>query len=432
MRIVHLSTFDSGNGAAIAAYRIHKSLIRLGHDSRMFVAHRRLNDPTVVQFHPSRRLLDRVRRRLRSIRIARSAQRYPRFRLPELEFFSDDRAPYGTDVIRQIPVADVVNVHAMFDLLDYRDFLGVVPRRSPVVRTLHDMSFFTGGCHIAGTCRKFVERCGACPRLGSDVEHDLSREIWRRKRAAFMSAAAGRLHLVTPSRWLASEAQRSSLTGHLPVTIIPFGVDTDTFQPRNQHEARERFGIPHDASVVAFVAQPIHRVNKGFAVLAEALDGLRSIPNLVLLSAGGGNPPAEPKVRHIHLGSVGDERLLSYLFSAADIVALPSTNDNLPLTALEALACGRPVVGFGVGGLLDIVRPGVTGLLASPGDVNELRAAIGRLLPRVQGTRSMEATCRDVALAEYSLDQQAKRYVDFYTSIVKQPLGTAPKRVEKS
>lgn len=422
MRIVHLSTFDSGNGAAIAAYRIHTSLIRLGHDSRMFVAHQRLKDPTVVEFQPSRDIVSRLRRRLRTVRIARSAAPYPRLRLPELEFFSDDRGPYGSDVIAQIPAADVVNVHAMFDFLDYRDFLGAVPRRVPVVRTLHDMSFFTGGCHIAGGCTRFTDRCGACPRLGSQAEEDLSREIWLRKRAAFGSVTPHGLHLVTPSRWLASEARRGSLTRDFPVTVIPFGVDTDIFRPRNRQAARELFSVPQHASVVCFVAQPIHRVNKGFAMLAEALDGLQSVPNVVLLSAGSGSPSVQPRVPHIHLGNVGDERLLSLVYSAADIVALPSMDDNLPLTALEALACGRPVVGFGVGGLLDIVRPGITGLLAPPQDVKALRAAIGDLLPQVTARHDMEhdmeKTCRSVALEEYSLDRQARRYVDLYEAIL--------------
>ena len=417
MRIVHLSTHDSGNGAAIAAYRIHRSLIRLGHDSTLFVAYRRLNDPTIVQFSPSRTIASRLRRRLRTVRVARSAAAYPRFRAPELEFFSDDRGPHGDDVIAQIPPADIVNVHAMFEFLDYRDFLGAVPGRAPVVRTLHDMSFFTGGCHIAGACTKFIDRCGSCPRLGSATEEDLSRAIWTRKRSSFAAVPSGRLHLVTPSRWLATEAQRSSLTRRFPVTIIPFGVDTDVFRPRDQRAARELFAIPETARVVCFVAQPIHRVNKGFARLVEALDGLASTPNLVLLSAGSGNPPVQPRVPHIHLGSVGDERLLSLVYAAADVVVLPSMNDNLPLTALEALACGRPVVGFGVGGLLDIVRPGV-GILVPPNDVKALGAAIASRLGDVEGRVDMERACRRVALDHYALEHQAQRYVELYEAIL--------------
>ena len=417
MKVVHLSTHDGGNGAAIAAYRIHTSLIRLGHDSTLFVAHRRLNDTTVVEFRPSRTLGSRLRRRLRTARIARSAAPYPRLRAPELEFFSDDRGPHGDDVIAQIPAADIINVHAMFDFLDYREFLEAAPRRAPVVRTLHDMSFFTGGCHIAGACTKFTDRCGACPRLSSASDHDLSREIWTRKHTAFASVPSSRLHLVTPSRWLAEEAQRSSLTRNFPVTVIPFGVDTEIFRPRDRRAARDLFSIPQEANVVLFVAQPIHRVNKGFAMLAEALEGLDATPNLLLVSAGSGQPPVQPRVSYLPLGTVGDERLLSLVYTAADVVVLPSMNDNLPLTALEALACGRPVVAFGVGGLLDIVRPDV-GILVPPQDVKGLGEAIERLLGDVDGRPARERACRSLAATHYSLERQARRYVELYETIL--------------
>jgi glycosyltransferase involved in cell wall biosynthesis len=418
MKIVHLSTFDTGNGAAIAARRIHQSLLQLGHASTMLVANRRLQDPSVVQLQPRTDPLSRLRRRIRAVQIARDAARYPQARRTELEFFSDDRSRYGDEVCGQIPAADIVNVHAMLDFLDYREFLGAVPRRTPVVRTLHDMSFFTGGCHVAGGCTRFTARCGACPRLGSNVEEDLSRRIWTRKRDAFRHVPPNRLHLVTPSRWLAAEAKRSALAAHLPVTVIPFGVDTDIFRPRAQQPARDLFSVPPSARVVLFVAQPIHRINKGFALLAEALASVPSMPELLLLSAGSGTPPVEPKVPHLHLGHVGDERLLSLAYAAADIVALPSMDDNLPLTALEAIACGRPVVGFAVGGIVDIVRPGLTGLTAPPRDVKSLGTAIAGLLQDDVTREGMRDSCRKVALEEYSLARQAQRYVELYESIL--------------
>ena len=418
MKVVHLSTVDSGNGAAIAAYRIHTSLHRLGHDSSMFVAERRLKDPTIVTFRPPNDLASRVRRRLRATRVLRNAAFYPRLGAPELEGFSDDRSRHGEAVIAQIPPADIVNVHAMFDFLDYRCFLSRVPRRVPVVRSMHDISFITGGCHVANGCRRFMARCGACPRLGSKVEDDLSREIWLRKRAAFDSVPPGRLHLVVPSRWLAGEVENSALGRDLPLSIIPYGVDTEVFRPRSQAFSRELFSIPPQARVVLFISEPIYRVNKGFEVLVEALNELDGSPDLFLLSAGSGRPPVVPKIPHLHLGRVSDDRLMPLVYGAADLVALPSMDDNLPLTGLEALACGKPVVGFEVGGIPDIVRPGITGLLAPPQDARALGKAIGEVLQDPARLRAMEEHCRAVALQDYSLERQARRYLELYEAIL--------------
>ena len=78
------------------------------------------------------------------------------------------------------------------------------------------------------------------------------------------------------------------------------------------------------------------------------------------------------------------------------------------------MSCGVPVVGFKVGGIPDMVRPGVTGLLAPPGDVDALRDAIGQLLQDLAGWADMGANCRRIAVEEYALEVQARRYVALY------------------
>src|SRR5439155_21414280 len=181
MKVVHISRFDTGGGAALAANRLHQSLQRLGIDSTMFVAEKFTDDPTVTVFQPSSNVLNRVRRRLQRERIKLSWLRYRSRSTPG---FSDDRVPGGADLLAQLPAGDIINIHVAFGFLDYRTFFAAVPQHTPVVRTLHDMSFFTGGCHIDWGCGKHRERCGACPQLGSRKEGDMSRQIWRRKRAA--------------------------------------------------------------------------------------------------------------------------------------------------------------------------------------------------------------------------------------------------------
>jgi glycosyltransferase involved in cell wall biosynthesis len=321
-------------------------------------------------------------------------------------------------VLAQLPGGDVINIHAMYTFIDYQVFLAAVPRRTPVIRTLHDMSFFAGGCHYAWDCDKYTERCGACPQLGSHQDADLSRQIWQRKQTALQSIAPGRLHLVTPSRWLAHEAQRSGLVRHFPITVIPLSLDTEVFCPRDRGMAREVLGIPQDARVVLFIAEPITRPLKGFGLLTRALEGVGHLANLLLVSVGTGKLPVEVKVSHLHFGHIGHERLLSLIYSAADLFVIPSLQDNLPQTVLEAMACGTPVVGFAVGGIPDMVRPGVTGLLVPPQDVDALRSAIEELLHDPVRRAAMASTCRRVAVEEYALELQARRYLDLYQTVL--------------
>lgn len=419
MKVVHVITTDGGNGAAIGAYRLHCGLRRFGIDSKMFVAEKRTADPDVIAFQPSRELAARLRRRVRSTMIARSLARHRRPRSADAETFSDDRSPHGAEVLSQLPDADVVNVHGMLNFIDYRPFLSRVPAERPVVRTLRDMSFFTGGCHYSGGCDRYTRSCGACPQLNSGIERDVSRRIWARKRAAFDAVAAGRLHLVAISDWIAGEARRSTLLRDFPITVIPNAVDTEVFCPRDRAFARHVLGISRSARVVLFVAEPITRRLKGFGPLVEALEGLRAMPDLLLVSVGSGHPPVTMNVPYLNLGRVAQERLLSLIYSAADVFVIPSFQEAFGKTAIEAMACGTPVIGFAVGGILDSVRPGVTGLLVPVGDVGALRTAIAELLGDPAAAARMAASSRRVAVEEYGLDAQARRYADVYRSLLR-------------
>jgi glycosyltransferase involved in cell wall biosynthesis len=420
VKIIQLSRFDTGDGAANSAYRLHLGLLSLGYDSSLFISERRSETPdgTISLFQPPMDVRSRVRRRLRRMKIDRSIAPYRASRPTGYEAFSDDRSPHGADVVTQIPLGDVVNVHAMYKFLDYQAFFSTIPSRMPVVRTLHDMSFFTGGCHTDAGCGKYAERCGACPQLGSHDTDDLSRQIWERKRATLGVVERGRLHIVAPSRWLASEARRSPLLHDLPVHVIPHGVDIEVFRPRNRSFSREILGMAPDARMVLFVAQPVTRRVKGFTLLADALNGLRDVTNLFLVSVGSGIPPAEVHVPHRHLGPILDERFLSLVYSAADLFVIPSLQENLPLTVLEAVSCGTPTVGFAVGGVPEVVRPGITGSLVPPGDVVALRLAMRDVLLDVTSRTEMAANCRRIAVSEYALQVHVRRYIELYESLL--------------
>ena len=420
MRLLHINTMDNIGGAARAAHRLHTGLRRRGFDSSMFVAKRSSDDPAAVAFKPSTGLPGRLRRRLLHEWITRSLARYRTSRPSGYELFSDDRTMYGRALVEQLLPCDVVNLHWVAGLLDYQSFFSRVPEDSPVVWTLHDMNPFTGGCHYDDGCGKFKQGCGACPQLGSEDKGDLSRRIWQRKKKAVSQVPPGRLHLVTPSRWLATEVQRSTLLGDLPVSVIPYALDTEVFAPREGAVARAALRVPPEASVVLFVSHGVDNRRKGLALLVEALSRLADIGNLFLLTLGQGQPALDLPFPHLHLGSLDNDHLLPLIYSAADLFVIPSLQDNLPNTVLESLACSTPVVGFNVGGIPDMVRPGETGMLAPAGDVAALANAISQLLQDDDMRTSMSETCRRVAVEQYRLDVQARRYAELYDSLVRQ------------
>lgn len=280
------------------------------------------------------------------------------------------------------------------------------------------MEALTGGCHYDRGCGKFAQECGACPQLGSQSTSDLTHQVWKRKRKSYEKVDRTQLHIVSPSHWLRDEAQRSSLLSSFPCSVIPNGLDTDEFSPRDRRVAREVFGVPAEAKVVLFIAYGVNDPRKGFHLLVQALEGLKTEKKIFLLSLGPGFPPDLHGFPHRHIGLIRDERFLSYVYSAADVFVVPSLQENLPNTALESIACGTPIVGFDVGGIPDIVRPGLTGLLAKPDDAADLRRTIVEILADDPRRMEMATHCRKVATQEYSLEIQARRYSDLYKDLL--------------
>jgi glycosyltransferase involved in cell wall biosynthesis len=417
VRILHINTYDCRGGAARAAYRLHDGLRRIGQDSQMFVLGKESNDPSVIQYNPPRNLSSRIRRSLRRKAIARDMERYEATAPAGMSFFTHDQTAYGRDPWKHLPENDVLQLHWLSQFVDYGAFFKSLPPGKPLVWTMHGMEAITGGCHYDGGCGKFTRECGACPQLGSQAEDDLTRKVWRRKQASYEKTRPDKFHLVSPSRWLRDEAKRSSLLSRFPCSVIPNGLDIEVFAPRNRVFARESLGIPPDARVALFVADGVDDPRKGFQLLAQAVSGLDFGDKMLLVSLGVGRPPELQSLPHLHLQPVNNDGLLSCIYSAADIFVAPSVQDNLPNTILESMACGVPVAGFAVGGIPDAVDSGVTGLLASPGDVGGLRAVISQMLRDDAKRAEMSRNCRRVAEEKYSLEAQARLYLKLYEEL---------------
>jgi glycosyltransferase involved in cell wall biosynthesis len=418
MRILHLATNDIAGGAARAAYRLHTGMRRLGQDSVMFVMNRTSDDTSVIRFVPPMDFTTRVRRRLRSERITRNAAAYTGSRIKGHPF-SEDRSPYGGTVMKQVPPCDVIHLHWIANFVDYQDFWRSRPLHTPVVWRLADMNPFTGGCHFDHGCGKYANGCGACPQLGSSNPLDLSHQIWRRKQAALAAVDPDMFHIVALTRSAAEDVRRSGLFGRFPVSVIPNGVDTDTFAPRDKAAARQELGLPRAARIVLFCAHWVEDRRKGFDLLDQALSGLDEVQDLFLVTVGNGTPRVQARIPHAHLGHVNDDQLLSRVYSAADVFVCPSVQEMFAKTPLEAMACGTPVIGFeGVGGVSEVVRQRVTGNLVGQADVNALRNAIRDLLEDSQGRACMSAACRQLVLQEFAVDMQVKRYLTLYQGLL--------------
>ena len=276
---------------------------------------------------------------------------------------------------------------------------------------------FTGGCHYDEECAGFQKQCGACPVLGSSKEKDLSRKVLLRKQACF--ARLPNMTIVGLSKWLSDCASSSSLLKHNPVVNLPNPIDTQTFAPFEQAEARKLFNLPQNKKLILFGAMgATSDPRKGFKELAQALDHLPAEYELVVFGSNQPQKSQDFKQKAHYLGHLHDDVSLRVLYSAADVMVVPSLQENLSNAIMESLACGTPVVGFDIGGNSDLIEHQKTGYLAKPFNVDDLAAGLDWVLSSPNYIDLCKKS-RDKVLREFDSGVVAKKYINLYKQIIK-------------
>ncbi len=433
MKTVQINKADISGGAARAAFRLHKGLLDAGIDDSMVVRLAKLADSRIVEISDS--CIEPVR--MTEVKPCDLIQRVlidgHRTEISNTNF----TFPYpGLDItaVPQIVDADLINLHWVNYFLSLTTLGKLFSLGKPVVWTLHDQWPFTGGCHYSAGCNGFQEDCLRCPQLFDD-RFGLATAVLRDKIELFKGAD---LTIVTPSRWLGEIAKKSALFKALRVEVIPNAIETDIFTPVAKGVAKKGLGLPEDGIALLFCAERGNEKRKGFREFVEAIRFCADQPAIRKLSAEGrfvllciGEPDDSMSTINLpvrFLGYLNFDDEMRQAYSAADLYVLPSLEDNLPNTMLEAMACATPVVAFDVGGVPDMVVPGRTGVLAPFGDTAALGAAIMEMILDKDTRERLGANCRTLVETEYTLNLQATRYGELYAELVRNAAGNKVNR----
>jgi glycosyltransferase involved in cell wall biosynthesis len=429
LNILHVNASDINGGAARAAYRIHRTLVEhgAGHglSSQMRVISQLSDDPTVISGPPTGQ--SPIWRRLQP-RLAQQARRGFRTGNTTLHSIAWPSTGLGAELQQRHHQgqADLVHLHWLGDRTLSIEEIGRLPM--PLVWTLHDQWAFCGAEHYtspilpgetASRDERFAAGYSPASRPAHETGPDLNRRTWLRKRRAWRRP----IHIVCPSHWLADCARRSTLMGDWPITVIPYPIDLTVWAPCEQAQARALLGLPAERPLVLFGAMGGSAdPRKGADLLLDALQRLRSqvsgtpLERLELVVFGQSRPAQPPDLGFpIHYsGHLNDDLSLRLLYAAADVFVIPSRQDNLPNTGLEAHACGTPVVAFATGGLVDVVDDRVTGALAQPFDPLSLAAAIRWVLEDPQRRQELGAAARQRAERLWHPRRVARLYASVY------------------
>jgi glycosyltransferase involved in cell wall biosynthesis len=352
----------------------------------------------------------------RQRRVYRQYDKHLQNRDISAEVFAMAQLPNRTRLNWQQLGSDLVHLHWISFLADYASFFGSIPDHVPIVWTLHDMNPFTGGCHYSDGCERFKSGCGNCPQIVAAEPDDVSFDSFQIKRRAL---ANKNIHVVAPSEWLLALSKQSSIwPARTTFNVIKLGFDLNSFFPLDKQLARLKLGLTTDAVLIGFGAEDIRNRRKGFQHLINCLPQVKTSTPIECLVFGSGEIPDREGLPNMNqLGYVDSVQKQALIYSAADLVVVPSREDNQPQVGLEAMACGTPVIGFDAGGIPEYVRDGLTGWLVELGDEEQLAARISQLVDDADTRTSMSIRARAMMEAEFDIVTQADKYVSLYNDV---------------
>ncbi|HEV2299107.1 MAG TPA: glycosyltransferase family 4 protein [Candidatus Acidoferrales bacterium] len=323
---------------------------------------------------------------------------------------------YGNDIPKDVHVSPI--------LLDH---LSDIRGEIRLARTLRHQKIDILHCHMF-RASLFASPIGRLCRVPVIIETTHVRETWRKgwlKSKFIVDRAVGNLidHYIAVSEANARYLIEQKRIPARKVSVIQNGCSMERVDPsRARPEGiRESIGFSKNDLVLLVMARL--EPQKGHKVLLQALSLLRGeIPKIRLICLGTGALKEElTKIaRELNLESivrfVGFQSNVADWLAAADIGVLPSFYEGLPLTAVETLAAGVPLVATAVDGTPEVVIDGRTGLLVPPGNPHATAAAIGRLIRDPELRSRLALAGRDWVLKRFTIQRQIEETSSMYLS----------------
>jgi glycosyltransferase involved in cell wall biosynthesis len=444
LRILQVSSADAGGGAETVARQLFDTYRTLGHWSRLAVGIKHLDDPDIIALgRPGEGgLVESVARRIGGERLARNA-RDPGGMLARLRGSEAVNAPSSWTLLERLgpDPPDLLHCHNLHGA-SYFDLraLPSLSQKVPLVLTLHDAWLLSGHCAHSLDCNRWLTGCGHCPDLSlyPAIRRDNTAANFAAKRGVFTRTRA---FISAPSAWLLGRARGSHLANAIVESrVMPNGVDTEIFAPLDRRLARAGLQIGESARVLLFVAaRGAANQWKDFPTLRGALQRIGASegePIVCLVLGAAGAVERFGRIAFRPLPPEADPGCVARLYAAADVYVHATRADTFPLSVLEALACGTPVVASAIGGIPEqlnhLVVPGLpqvpgvagtsresaTGILVPAAEPNALATAVLALIDDRRLAAQLGENARREALRRFELNAIVRRWLAWYEEIV--------------
>ncbi len=415
MFVLHISTTDIEGGAARAAFRLNQSLNNnknLDIKSSLLVLRKFSDDKNVFAACSK---FGSYKSKIKNF-LAVKIQKLQSTNNKVLH----SSAIFSSNILKIIndSKADIIHLHWIQGEMISVEDIGKIEKK--VIWTFHDTWPFCGSEHYPNGLddERYMQGYLRKNRGKDHFGIDLDKLVWDRKNRNWTK----KYSIVCPSNWMRSCVIKSKLMSDWPVYKIPHALPINIFKPLPKILSRELFNLPKNKKLILFGAlNATNDKRKGWDLLKLALNKIsKELPSLEAVVFGASEPNISPNLgmNINYVGRIYDDQTLALLYSAADIMVVPSYMESFGQTASEAQACGLPVVAFKSTGLKDIISHKNTGYLAKPYYWEDIYAGIKWILDNYMDI-DFKSLARKRAEKLWSPEVISKKYSLIYRELVK-------------
>ncbi len=416
MNVLMINTREARGGAAQVAWQLSEKLRARGHSVSMAVRSKDKNQSKTLVF-PGKPDLWRKSSNLSKKVLSRDIPSAI-WNLWQLKR-DNDLEGFGSEWLltrKEYLEADLVHVHNLhghyFDL----KLLTKIAKEKPIVWTLHDMWPITAYCTHSSSRKADADGFFVCQELDSPrISLPKGQILKTIKKNVYQDT---RMTIVSPSRWLANLVTKSVLSDK-QLIVIPNGINLDLFKPgKSKAQLKRKLGIDEKVFLAMFVAD-MRSPNyiKGADIVEEVIKYGEKVENLQFLIVGK-NRKENSNGRVVTMKYMDDSKDLSELYGAADVLLMTSRAENCPLVVLEAMASGTPVMGFGVGGVPELIKHNETGWVVQNVSAKDMWHQLLQLISKREMLVRVGKDARESVLAQYDLQDMVSEYERLYQEVL--------------
>ena len=410
MKILHINYHQNQGGASVASNRLVEALNENNVDSKLLVNEKKIDNEYVIpQFKNIYGLYLHKIKKILSIYIKKI--------LGANDVYKDSISLFSSNLYQKINNSkfDIINLHWICnEMISLKEIKKI---NKPIVWTLVDMWPFTGSTHYTeNDFYKFENKKFNEKKIFNIQNWMLNRKV------KYLNKD---ITIICISKWLEKLAKQSHVFKNNKIYTIPLTINVNDWKPVDKNSAKKKLNFDSNKKHFLFSAyNGINDNRKGFDLLLKALSKIELDKNkftIVVLGNSDGlnerNKIYNYDFKTFNKNFSDDKKLLKTIYSACDILIMPSRMEAFGQVALEAGSCSLPCVSFKNTGVEDIIKHNDDGYLADYLNIEDLTRGIN-LLNEESTNNKMSKNIRNKIVQEFSYENISKKYKNIYKTLI--------------